>query len=246
MTNVHPNRPAPLGDALSSDSLAQRIRAAGLDWIAPDWPAPSGVHAFVTTRNGGVSPEAFLPAPPLRLTQVHGTDVVAAPGASKSPRADAAVTFEPNVVLAVRVADCMPVLFADRAGSVIGIAHAGWRGMAAGVLENTIAAMSREPSQVFAWLGPAIGRSAFEVGADVRDAFVGADPGAQKAFADVRPGKWLADLEALARMRLARAGVNAIHGGRMCTASEPARFFSFRRDGTSGRMEAFLWREAPR
>jgi len=231
---------------MSSDSLAQRIRAAGLDWIAPDWPAPRGVHAFITTRNDGVSPEAFLPAPPCRLTQVHGAEVVAAPDASKSPRADAAVTFEPNVVLAVRVADCMPVLFADRAGSVIGIAHAGWRGMAAGVLENTIAAMSREPSRVFAWLGPAIGRSAFEVGADVRDAFVGADPGAQKAFADVRPGKWLADLEALARMRLARAGVNAIHGGHMCTASDPARFFSFRRDGTSRRMEAFLWREPPR
>jgi polyphenol oxidase len=246
VTNVRQNRPAPLGDAMSSDSLAQRIRAAGLDWIAPDWPAPPGVHAFVTTRNGGVSPETFLPAPPFRLTQVHGSDVVVTPGGSKSSRADAAVTFEPSVVLAVRVADCMPVLFADRAGSVIGIAHAGWRGMAAGVLENTIVAMSREPSQVFAWLGPAIGRAAFEVGADVRAAFVGADPGAQKCFADGRPGKWLADLEALARMRLARAGVNAIHGGGMCTASDPARFFSFRRDGTSGRMEAFLWREAPR
>lgn len=279
MTRVRPNLPLPSGDATSPrESLAQRIRTAGLDWIVPDWPAPPGVHAFVTTRNGGVSVgggasldlgsastrssaspedaaaiaenrrrvEAFLPASPFWLTQVHGADVVVAPDASKSPRADAAVTFEANVVLAVRVADCMPVLFADRAGSVIGIAHAGWRGLAAGVLESTIAAMSREPSQILAWLGPAIGRSAFEVDADVRDAFVGADPTAGAAFVEGRPGKWLADLEALARMRLFRAGVNAIHGGGMCTASDPVRFFSFRRDRTSGRMAAFLWRGAPR
>jgi polyphenol oxidase len=281
--------------------LAQRIAAAGLDWIVPQWPAPRGVHAFVTTRNGGASVgaaasldlggaspaiapaeaaaiaenrrrvEAFLPAPPSWLAQVHGTDVVIrcrrchSPRTSESlaaitpatpicsddhelspPRADAAVTFDTDVVLAVRIADCMPVLFADTAGCAIGIAHAGWRGLAAGVLENTIAAMSCAPSRIVAWLGPAIGRRAFEVGADVRDAFVRTDLATEAAFGEARPGKWLADLESLARMRLIRAGVSSISGGDMCTASDPARFFSFRRDRGSGRMAAFLWREEAR
>lgn len=188
--------------------------------------------------------ERFLPAPPVWLAQVHGTDVAVIgdrrPGTP--PRADAAITRDANVVLAVRIADCMPVLLADRAGTVIGVAHAGWRGLAAGVIENTLAAMACTPSQVVAWLGPAIGRDAFEVGADVRDAFVRHDAEASRAFVDAAPGKWHADLEALARMRLARAGVTSVVGGGMCTLSDPARFFSFRRDGTSGRMAAFLWR----
>lgn len=260
----------------ASAPLERRIVAAGFDWIVPRWPAPSTVHAFVTTRNGGVSTgagasldlggasiaslapdragaiaenrrrvQAFLPAPPVWLTQVHGADVVdidASPP-SIAPRADAAVTRRTGVVLAVRIADCMPVLFADREGSVIAAAHAGWRGLAAGILENTLDAMRTPPEQVLAWLGPAIGRTAFEVGADVRDAFTRNDASAQRAFVDASPGKWLANLEALARMRLARAGVRRVHGGGMCTLSDPARFFSFRRDGTSGRMAAFLWRD---
>ena len=231
----------------SDASLAQRIGAAGLDWIVPDWPAPPGVSAFVTTRNSDVLPEAFLPASPVWLTQVHGAEVVVCGAASATPpRGDAAVAFGTNVVLAVRVADCMPVLFADRAGSVIAIAHAGWRGLAGGVLENTIAAMDCAPSAILAWLGPAIGRNAFEVGTDVRDAFLHADPAARNAFAEGRAGKWFADLEALARMRLHRAGVTSIDGGGMCTVSDPARFFSFRRDRTSARMAAFVWREASR
>jgi hypothetical protein len=138
------------------------------------------------------------------------------------------------------------VLFADREGSVIGIAHAGWRGLAAGVLENTVAAMNCAPAQIVAWFGPAIGRSAFEVGTDVHDAFVQADRDAAAAFVDGRPGKWYADLEALARMRLARAGVTSAHGGGMCTVSDPERFFSFRRDRTAGRMAAFVWRAGQR
>ena len=187
--------------------------------------------------------QAFLPSAPAWLEQVHGADVavVASQRAASPLRVDAAVTREAGVVLAVRVADCMPVLFADSAGEVVGIAHAGWRGLAAGVLENTVAAMRCAPEGVIAWLGPAIGPSAFEVGADVRDAFVNPDPRATAAFVAGRPGKWHADLEALARMRLARAGVASIHGGGMCTASDSQRFFSFRRDRATGRMAAFVW-----
>lgn len=269
--SAHADAAARNRDPAPASSLARRIATAGLDWIVPQWPAPCGVQAFVTTRNGGVGTsldpgsaatrpedaaaiaenrrrvEAFLPAAPFWLTQVHGADVVAgARDASTRPRADAAVTFEADVVLAVRVADCMPVLFADRAGSVIAVAHAGWRGLAAGVLENTIAAMNCEASRILAWLGPAIGPSAFEVGADVRDAFVQAHGADAAAFAEGRAGKWFADLEMLARMRLARAGVTSIEGGGMCTASDPARFFSFRRDRATGRMAAFLWREDAR
>ena len=191
--------------------------------------------------------QAFLPSPPTWLAQVHGAEVVpigVTPPVSP-PRADAAVTREANVVLAVRVADCMPVLFADRRASVVAVAHAGWRGLAAGVLENTLAAMGCDPAPIVVWLGPAIGRNAFEVGADVRDAFVRRDEAACVAFVDRSSGKWLADLEALARMRLARAGVRSIHGGGLCTFSDPARFFSYRRDGTSGRMAAFVWLENP-
>lgn len=188
--------------------------------------------------------QAFLPAAPVWLAQVHGADVVSLDAApSAAPRADAAVTRAANVVLAVRMADCLPVLFADRAAPVIACAHAGWRGLAAGVLENTLRAIGGDPANVVAWLGPAIGPAAFEVGADVRDAFVRNDAEAMRAFVDASPGKWLADLEALARMRLARAGIRSIHGGGLCTLSDPARFFSFRRDGTSGRMAAFIWRD---
>lgn len=205
---------------------------------------PADTRAIAENRN---RVEAFLPAAPAWLAQVHGTDVTTIDErpASTPPRADAAVTRAANVVLAVRVADCMPVLFAERTGAVIGVAHAGWRGLAAGVLENTLDAMGCPPAQVVAWLGPAIGHKAFEVGGDVRDAFVGADDAAHGAFVAAGAGKWRADLEALARMRLIRAGVASIDGGGMCTVSDPARFFSFRRDRTTARMAAFLWRAGP-
>jgi YfiH family protein len=160
-------------------------------------------------------------------------------------RADAAVTRAPGVVLAVRVADCLPVLLCDRAGTAIGAAHAGWRGVAAGVIENTVAAMACAPAGIAAWLGPAIGPSAFEVGVEVRDAFVTADADSARAFVPARAGKWLADLYALACRRLARAGVAQISGIRACTFSDARRFFSYRRDGPTGRMGAFIWRTAP-
>lgn len=236
------------GDAMSlrTSSLAERIVDAGYDWIVPQWPAPPFVQAFVTTRNGSDDRrriEAFMPSSPAWLTQVHGADVASISAAtSHPPRADAAMTRETNVVLAVRVADCMPVLFAARDGSVVAVAHAGWRGMAASVLERTLDAMGTNPADVVAWLGPAIGATAFEVGADVYDAFTRDDDEARPAFAVKSPGKWLADLEALARMRLARVGVRSIHGGGMCTFSDPARFFSYRRDRQGGRMAAFIWR----
>ncbi|HKU86336.1 MAG TPA: peptidoglycan editing factor PgeF [Casimicrobiaceae bacterium] len=227
--------------------LSAQLRAAGLDWIVPDWAAPAGVHALFTTRNGG-RVQAFLPSPPVWLDQVHGTEVVDvdadATHGRALPRADAAVTRAPGVVLAVRVADCLPVFLCDRAGTAIGVAHAGWRGLAAGVIENTVAAMACEPAGITAWLGPAIGPSAFEVGPDVRDAFVATDDAAARAFVPVRTGKWLADLHALACQRLARAGVEQISAMRACTFSEAQRFFSYRRDGATGRMGAFVWRTA--
>ncbi|HEY3583484.1 MAG TPA: peptidoglycan editing factor PgeF [Casimicrobiaceae bacterium] len=253
-----------------NDSLRERLRGDGLDWIVPDWDAPSNVGAFMTTRNGDAAREggfdvggadmpieqarvvaehrrrieAYLPAAPRWLTQIHGADVVEVdgddPGYTSS--ADAAVTRRANVVLTVRVADCMPVLFATRDGGVVGIAHAGWRGLARGVLERTLQSMRCDPRDVRAWLGPAIGATAFEVGADVFDAFVAHDEDARGAFAPLRPGKWLADLEAIARRRLARAGVRAIAASGLCTYRDPERFFSYRRDGSQGRMAAFIWR----
>ena len=262
--------------AAERDGLARRLRDAGLDWIVPQWDAPANVQAFVTTRHGGGNDttfdvggsnvsdhessaiaahrkriETFLPAAPVWLEQVHGSDVheIGEARPEAPPRGDAAVTRRPGIVLTVRIADCMPVLFSDRRGAVVGIAHAGWRGLAHGVLERTLAAMRCNANEVVAWLGPAIGPRAFEVGRDVYDAFVADDERASGAFLPLRAGKWLADLEALARRRLARAGVLTIAGGGMCTFSDPARYFSYRRDGSTGRMAAFLWREeeaAPR
>jgi YfiH family protein len=153
------------------------------------------------------------------------------------------VTAAAHVVCAVLVADCLPVLLADRAGSVVGIAHAGWRGLAAGVLEATLACMRVRATDVVAWLGPSIGPRAFEVGADVRAAFCDANAGDASAFVPAAPGKWLADLPALASARLARAGVRHVAGGHWCTVGEPARFFSYRRDRETGRMAAAIWLE---
>ena len=204
------------------------------------------------TRDGAVVENrrrlrALLPAEPVWLHQVHGTHVVsldragAAQARAVPPEADAAVTREALLVLTVRVADCLPVLLADRAGSVVAVAHAGWRGLAAGVLEATVAAMDVAPSDAAAWLGPAIGPTAFEVGRDVYDAFCAHDPAAAACFAPQRDGKWLADLAALARRRLAGLGVRdiAVHGG--CTYSDPARYFSYRRDRATGRMALAAW-----
>jgi YfiH family protein len=216
-----------------------------------DVGGPPNATADVATRdviaNNRRLLEAFLPSPPVWLDQVHGAAVVDVDRLPRSvddrwPRADAAVTRDADVVLAVRAADCLPVLFAATDGSVIGAAHAGWRGLAAGVLESTVAAMRCNAADILAWLGPCIGRAAYEVGDDVRDAFVVRDADAASAFERGRPGKWQANLEALARRSLAQAGVVGVTSAGLCTASDPARFFSFRRDGATGRMAAFIWR----
>jgi YfiH family protein len=235
----------------------------------PDWRAPPRVRAFVTTRAGGVSEgeyasmnlglssgdssenvarnraivRALLPSDPVWLAQVHGPGVAeldaAAPG--ERPRADSAVTATPGKVAVVLTADCMPVFFTDRSGSRVAVAHAGWRGLAAGVLENTARAIAEQPAEVVAWMGPAIGPAAFEVGPEVRAAFIAADARADEAFRQHKPGKYMADLYRLARMRLARVGVTEVSGGGRCTWSEPESFFSYRREQKSGRMGAFIW-----
>jgi YfiH family protein len=243
---------------------------AAVGWIEAAFGAPAGIRAGTTTRAGGVSegaratlnlaahvgddPAAVaenrhrlatrlgLPAPPCWLAQVHGTAVVDVDDAPEAPVADAAVAFRAGRVLAVLTADCLPVVFASRDGCAIGIAHAGWRGLAAGVLERTIAALGVPPADLVAWLGPAIGPAAFEVGAEVRAAFVGAAPGDAAAFVANARGRWQADLPALARARLARAGLGAVTASGLCTQADPARFYSHRRDPAAGRQATLVWR----
>jgi len=237
------------------------------DWIVPDWPAPANIRALITTRAGGVSagPYASLnlglrtgddaravaanrdrlcatvPAQPKWLRQVHGNGVVEADSLADMPEADAAVARRPGTVCAVLVADCVPVLLADHAGTTIGIAHAGWRGLSSGVIENTVMQMALAPRDLLAYLGPGIGPKAFEVGADVRDAFLSNEPRAQAAFTPCAPGKWLADLFLLARQRLERVGITHVYGDGHCTYSDPLRFYSYRRESTTGRMAAVIW-----
>lgn len=185
-----------------------------------------------------------LPSRPHWLRQVHGTRVIrvdAPPRGDNEPEADALATATPGVVLAILSADCLPVVLAAADGSEVAAAHAGWRGLAAGMLEATVAAMTTAPAGLRAWLGPAAGPAAYEVGADVRDAFLGADPAAAEAFVATRPGHWHVDLYALARRRLAAAGVRDVHGGGLCTISDAHRFHSHRRDGRSGRMATLAW-----
>lgn len=184
-----------------------------------------------------------LPAPPHWLRQVHGTAVWRVEGArlDEEPEADAAVTDQPGSVLAILTADCLPVLFCAADGGEVAAAHAGWRGLAAGVLERTVAAMHTPASGVLAWLGPAAGPAAYEVGEEVRAAFVDHDAGAGVAFAPTRPGHFFCDLYTLARRRLQRAGVTRISGGGLCTIADAQRFYSHRRDGRSGRMASLVW-----
>jgi len=191
--------------------------------------------------------EFELPGAPQWLQQVHGTDVVRIdPSASESsparqaPVADAVVTATPDTPLAILTADCLPVLFCNEIGSEIGAAHAGWRGLSAGMLEATVRAMYSPPEALLAWLGPAAGPQAYEVGAEVRAAFVDQDPGAATAFVATREGHWLVDLYALARQRLAAAGVTRVYGGGYCTISDAQRFYSHRRDQRTGRMATVI------
>lgn len=238
-------------------------------WIVPDWMAPAGVGAVVATRNGpgvsvgpygrfnlglrsGDAPEAVianraallpalgLPEAPMWLRQVHGVAVAEAPGdGGEEPEADAAIARGPGRVLAILTADCLPVLFASADGETIAAAHAGWRGLAAGVLESTVARMDADGVQV--WLGPAIGAASYEVGEEVRATFVDADPGTEAAFAPTRPGHWLCDLYVLARRKLAGAGVTQVSGGDFDTFRDD-RLYSYRRDGAaSGRFASLIW-----
>ena len=195
---------------------------------------------------------AGLPSPPAWLRQVHGTGVIRvrqppAPGEDE-PEGDAAVTATPGVVLAILTADCLPVLLCDRDGSRVGAAHAGWRGLATGVLEATVAAMGAAPGSLMAWLGPAAGPERYEIGTEVRDAFLVHDLASAGAFTATRPGHWHVDLYTLARQRLLAAGLppGAIHGGGLCTISDEARFFSHRRDGRGGRIATLAWIDASR
>jgi len=209
--------------------------------IRPDWPAPARVRALVTTRDfGDLADEAvkrklraLLPGEPLWLQQVHGARVVRA--GESDLRADASTASEPGTVCIVKAADCMPVLFADVDGTTVAAAHAGWRGLSGGVLEATVAATGVPPRKLIAWLGPAIGPQAYEVGEDVRAAF-SSYPG---ALVETRPGHWLLDLYAVAREKL--RGLQSVSGGGFCTHTERERFFSFRRDRTSARMAALIW-----
>jgi len=236
-----------------------------------DWPAPPGIHALQTTRLGGVSEGPYaslnvgsntrddparvatnraqlgaalaLPREPAWLKQVHGTMVVeAATVAGEAPAADASQTREAGVVCAVLTADCLPVLFCADDGSWVGAAHAGWRGLAAGVLEATLRTAPLPPARLMAWLGAAIGPAHFEVGPEVRDTFVAHQPEAAAAFTAGHGDRWQADLYALARLRLARAGLERVYGGGLCTYADAARFYSFRREADTGRMAALIWR----
>ena len=217
--------------------------------IRPDWKAPEGVHGLVTTRvlgdmkseAGRRSLRAQLPADPVWLRQVHGVHVVNAERAPAGTDADASFTTRRNVVCAVMAADCMPILFADDAGGVVAAAHAGWRGLCAGVLEATVAAMGVPAGRLLAWLGPAIGPAAYEIGAEVRAAYLERGAQAGSAFTPTRPGHWRLDLYAVARQRLAGLGVARVSGGGFCTASDAVRFFSYRRDKASERMAAAIW-----
>ncbi len=235
--------------------------------IIPDWPAPPNIRALQTTRQGGVSIAPYdslnlgshagddplavarnrislnmlLPSEPVWLEQAHGTLVADADHAACLPQADACVARHRATVCAVMTADCLPVLLCDAQGSVVGAAHAGWKGLAAGVIEATVQAMGVVPQNLMAWLGPAISQEAFEVGDEVRAAFLAVQPQAASAFIPGQPGKWFADIYALARLRLNALGIMQIYGGDRCTYREREQFFSYRRDGSTGRMGTFIW-----
>lgn len=242
------------------------MRTWPADWLVLDWPAPVQVKACVTTNAGGVSPVPFasfnlgehveddpsavssnrqrlheaIGCAPSWLRQVHGVQVVSA-DASQVQEADASFATGRGVACAVLTADCLPVLFCDRAGTRVAAAHAGWRGLVGGVLEATVHSMALPPEQLLAWLGPAIGPAAFEVGTEVREAFVAVHPQAASAFVPSRnAGRFMADIYALARIRLAACGVTAVYGGGFCTVTD-ARFYSYRRAARTGRFASLVW-----
>lgn len=237
--------------------------------LIPDWPAPPNVRAVCSSRLGGCSEGVYaslnlgdhvadaadkvaenrlryqqmaqMPAPPVWLNQVHGSDVIRLTTTTiNGCDADAAVTAERGVVATVMTADCLPLLLCDVNGTQVAAIHAGWRGLCNGVIENTLAHFAK-PEQVLVYLGPAISQNAFEVGPEVRMAFIAHSPEAEHAFIAADNGKWLADLYLLARQRLSQCGVQQIYGGNYCTYQQPQRFFSYRRDGQTGRMASSVW-----
>jgi len=244
-----------------------------MEWIEAAWPAPPAVRALSTTRMGGVSSGVYaglnlgdhvgdepvsvarnrallrqridLPAEPHWLRQVHGCGVADAACDEQRCEADAVIARGPGQVCAVLTADCLPLLLCDRRGSRVAAVHAGWRGLVEGVIESTVERLALSPRDLLCWLGPAIGPDAFEVGGEVRERFMewgGRD--AALAFRPMGDGKWLADLYLLASQRLASAGVVSVHGGGLCTFADRRRFFSYRRDGTTGRMASLIWIDA--
>ena len=243
--------------------------SGSIEWLEPEWPAPGRVRVLSTLRTGGSSSGPYaslnlaahvgdvardvatnrrllrdaarLPAEPLWLTQVHGVRVVENFEGAEPPCADASIVTEPGRVCAVMTADCLPVVLTDRAGSRVGVAHAGWRGLADGVLEATVQALACDPAELHAWCGPAIGQQAFEVGAEVREVFIRRAAAAEAHFVGNDRGRFQADLYGLGRLLLNAAGVGSVHGGGWCTATDRDRFFSFRRDGTTGRMATLAW-----
>ncbi|MBS1246778.1 MAG: laccase [Proteobacteria bacterium] len=238
-------------------------------FIFPDWPASKNVRAAVTTRIGGVSHAPYdsfnlathvgddlaavrenrarlrialaLPAEPLWLKQVHGVVVADAVQGGLEPEADGAFAAQSGAVCAVLTADCLPVLLCNREGTKVAALHAGWRGLAGGVIESGVQAMGIPGGELLAWLGPAIGPQVFEVGPEVRTTFIEHDTQTAQAFRAAREGKYLADIYQLARLRLQRLGVAAVYGGGFCTVTDSARFFSYRRDGATGRMASLIW-----
>lgn len=245
-----------------------------MSWLRPDWPAPENVKAFSTTRYGGVSAAPYdslnlglhvhdqastvqqnrlivkealsLPNEPIWLDQVHSAAVVDADRLQghMTCKADSSVSHQKKVICTVMTADCLPVLFCDRQGTAVAAAHAGWRGLCNGILEATIRNMHCQPDQLIAWMGPAIGPTAFEVGPEVKDAFTEKHPTAKAAFQpSTNMGKWMADIYELANIRLAAAGLTSVYGGGLCTYQDADRFFSYRRDGVTGRMASLIWLE---
>lgn len=251
---------------MESDRCSHRSAAAA-QFIVPDWPAPAWVKACASTRLGGVSASPYasfnlahhvgdtavavaanraqlmealnLPEPPVWLNQVHSARAVDV--CRIEDDADAAYTDRPGKVCAVLTADCLPILLCDRAGTQVAAVHAGWRGLAAGVIETTLDAMPRPATEWLAWLGPAIGPDAFEVGIEVRDIFISHDRAAAAAFRPARAGHWRANIYELARQRLRTKDVREIYGGGWCTARDGARFYSYRREGVTGRMASLIW-----
>jgi YfiH family protein len=245
-----------------------------LGWLLPEWPAPPPVRACTTTRLGGVSEGPYaslnlaehvgddpkhvaenrrrlvqalrLPAMPLWLRQVHGNAVVDVTVAQPDCEADANYARRAGTVCAVLTADCLPILVCDGGGTRVAAVHAGWRGLLNGVVENAVRTLNIPGRELLAWLGPAIGPLAFEVGDEVRAAYIASDPATAEHFTPSPAGRWLADLYGLARQRLARVHVDRVYGGHWCTASDASRFYSYRRDGVTGRMASLIWLESSR